>query len=117
MANEKMTNAKALEYVLSNCSVPSEVADKLNKMLEQTLKKSSGNRKPTATEIANEGYKELILAIANSTPMTCTDFQKSIPEFAEFSNQKVTALVKALVDANKLTKTISKGRSYFTLAK
>lgn len=116
MANEKMTNAKALTYAIENGDFPAEVTDKLTKMLEQVNKKSGSAHKPTAVQIANEGYKALIMEVVSSSPMTCTAIQKSIPDFAEFSNQKVTALVKALVDEHRLVKTIEKGRSYFAIA-
>lgn len=38
--SDKMTNRKALDYVLENCDLPSEVSEKLSAMLVALDKKS-----------------------------------------------------------------------------
>ena len=58
---EKMTNVKALEYVMANCELPTDVAEKLGKMKEQFVKKNSADRKPTANQTENAGLKVAIL--------------------------------------------------------
>lgn len=58
--SEKMTNRKALDYVLENCDLPSDVSEKLSAMLVALDKKSGGTRKPTANQIANEEMKTKI---------------------------------------------------------
>lgn len=113
---EKMTNKKALQFVLDNCIVPDEVQEKLVKMIEQLDKKSNNPKKPTKTQIENEGYMELILNAMSEEGQTVSELMKKIPEFEDFSNQKVAALVKKLVDANKIAKTVEKGRSFFSKA-
>ena len=114
-AKDKMTNKKALVYVLETYkdSLPKEVAEKLEKMCVQLDKKNSADRKMTKTQLENEGYKKLILENLTSKKVTVTDIQKSIEELAEFSNQKIARLVKDLYDAGKIKKEIIKGRSYF----
>ena len=59
MATERMTNRKALTYVLENCDVPADVEAKLKGMIEALNRKSSTERKPTAQELAdlNFGWK------------------------------------------------------------
>lgn len=109
----KMTNKNALAYVVANCEVPVEVKEKLEGMIAQLEKKSSSDRKPSKTQIENEGYKSLIMDIMSDELMTVTDIMKAVPEFADFSNQKVAALVKSLLTEGKVTKTTEKGRSYF----
>ena len=60
--SDKMTNAKALQFVLTNVEgLPSDVMEKLEKMLEQVEKKST-NRKPTAAQEARAG---LLIEVAN----------------------------------------------------
>lgn len=116
----KMTNKKALEFVMETYkdTLPKEVKEKLEKMAEQLDKKSGSDRKPTKVQQENETYKELILDMMTETKlMTVTEIQKAIPEFADFSNQKVASLVKQLKDAEKLDKVVEKGRSYFSKAK
>ena len=46
----KMTNVKAIEFVLTNCNVPADVAEKLTAMKASFEKKSSAERKPTPTQ-------------------------------------------------------------------
>lgn len=81
-------------------------------------KKNSGDKKPTKTQQENEGYKTLILdfLMVQTEGVTCTDIQKGVPAFSDFNNQKVAALMRQLTDAGKVTKTMVKGKSLFTLA-
>jgi DNA-binding transcriptional regulator GbsR (MarR family) len=44
-----------------------------------------------------------------------TEIQKEIPECAELSNQKVSALIRQLKDAGLVVKTEDKRKSYFSL--
>lgn len=81
------------------------------------MKKNASDKKPTKTQEENEGYKALILDFLSlqSDAVTCTDIQKGIPEFADFNNQKVAQLMRQLLEANKVTKEIKKGRSLFSI--
>lgn len=78
-------------------------------------KSSTGERKLTATQVANESLKEIIMEVLNSTNelLTVTDIIKSHAELAELSNQKVSALMTQLKDANKVEKVVEKRKSYF----
>lgn len=81
-------------------------------------KKNSGDKKPTKTQEENEGYKAVILDFlrSQSEGVTCTDIQKAVPEFADFNNQKVAALVRQLVNADIVKKEVVKGKSLFSIA-
>ena len=113
----KVTNKSALNFVLTNCELPTEIAEKLSAMVTALEKKSasSTDRKPTATQIANEGYKALIVDTLKTSGkgMTCSDLIKTVPEFDGFSTSKVSALTKQLVDAKVIDKEMVKGRAYF----
>lgn len=78
------------------------------------------NRKTSQTknQKENEGIKEIILEVLAglSEPITVTDFLKVDERVAEYSNQKVSALMKQLVDAGKVEKVVDKKRSYFKIA-
>jgi hypothetical protein len=51
-------------------------------------------------------------------PVTISEFQSmSTHEVATLSNQKLSALLKKLVDAKEVVKTTEKKKSYFALAK
>ena len=81
-------------------------------------KKNSGEKKPTKTQQENEGYKELIVQFltAQSEGVTCTTIQKGVPEFADFQNQKISHLVKQLVEAGRAVKETVKGKTLIKLA-
>lgn len=115
---EKMTNAKAIAYVIENCTLPQDVAEKLEKIKASYEKKSSAERKPTATQIANEHLKEVVLEVLEQTtePMTVSEIIKAHAELQGLSTQKVSPLVAKLVDELKVNKTIEKRKSYFTIA-
>ena len=114
---EKMTNVKALDYVLANCEISDEVREKLVKMKEQFVKKNSADRKPTATQTENAGLK---VAIVNGMEVgkqyTITDLMKAIPELADLSNQRVSAIVRQLKDEGTLVREEIKRKAYFSLA-
>ena len=58
---EKMTYVKAIDVVLNGGEVTSEVREKLEALKASIAKKNGAERKPTATQTANEGYKADIL--------------------------------------------------------
>ena len=113
---EKMTNVKAINYVLENCNVPSDVAEKLTKMKEQFVKKNSAERKPTANQVENAGLKTAILDFLaeNKGAYTVTDLMKSVVELADLSNQRVSALVRQLVEDGSVVRTEEKRKAYFS---
>ena len=118
MAN-KMTQKNAIAYVLANYELPTEVEEKLVALHTSLEKKSakSGERKPTKTQIANEGFKEIILAnMEHGRLYTVTELAKEIPFGEELSNQRVSALVRQLKDAGKVVRTEEKRKAYFSLA-
>lgn len=113
---EKMTNKKALEYVMDNFEdMPADVASKIEAMIASLNKKSSGNRKPTATQIENESYKATILEILTTDGMTASEVIKSHSDFDGMSNQKMSALLKQLVEAGKVEKYKDKKSTLFKL--
>ena len=121
MTNKKMTNAMALEVAIevlkaTDTEKYTEVIEKLDKMLVQVNKKSSANRKPTATQVENEELKEKILAhLATVEKQTVSEMMKTIPELADLTNQRVTSLVTALYKDGKVNRIVEKRKAFFTL--
>ena len=78
---EKMTYVKALDAAIATLSADqSEVKEKLEALKASIAKKNSTERKPTATQTANEGYKEAILnALEVGKGYTITDLIKGVP--------------------------------------
>ena len=113
---EKTTNVKALAYVLENYDLPTEIHAKLEKMKVQFEKKNSAEKKPTATQIANEGIKNLILEVIGNSSLTITEMQKINGELAELSNQKISALLKQMVENGSVVRGEIKRKAYFKKA-
>jgi hypothetical protein len=80
------------------------------------LDKKSANRKPSKAQAENEGIKSVILEVLTDEGVTVTDLIKSDERFAEFSNQKMSALLRQLVADGKVAKTVEKGKAFFALA-
>jgi hypothetical protein len=114
---EKMTYVAALNYVLENVTdLPEAVADKLTALKAQTEKRNAADRKPTKAQMANEVLKGKVLEVLTAEPATVTDLMGRDAELGALSNQKVSALVNALVDEGKAVKTVEKRKSYFARA-
>lgn len=115
----KMTNVNALSMAIEVLSTvegfDSEALTKLGNIKASYEKKSSNTeRKPTQTQLDNERLKVDILDLMESNKAyTVTDVVKALPN--EYSNQKISALMNALVKAEKLSKTTEKGKTYFTV--
>ena len=120
MTNKKMTNAIALETAIevlkeTDAEKYAEVIEKLDKMLVQVNKKSSANRKPTATQIENENLKEKIVEylVDTGNGFTVSELMKEVKDLKELSNQRVTSLVTALCGEGKVDRIIEKRKAYF----
>lgn len=79
-------------------------------------KNSAKSNKPTAKQVENEKLKDIILAEMGDKPMTITEMQTNIPALADLSNQRISAIVKQLVEDNSLIRTVDKRKAYFSKA-
>ena len=120
MTDKKMTNAMALEIALevlkeTDAEKYTEVIEKLDKMLVQVNKKSSANRKPTATQLENEGLRVKIAEYLTNTGkrLTVSEMMKEIEGLEELSNQRVTSLATSLYKEGKINREVEKRKAYF----
>jgi DNA-binding HxlR family transcriptional regulator len=111
----KMTYVKALEIAMKSVEDNKEVYEKLEALKESISKKNSAERKPTATQKANEGYKEAILSFMEvGKKYTISELMKSVVEIADLSNQRVSALVRQLKESGLVERTEEKRKAYFS---
>ena len=81
------------------------------------LDKKASNKKATKTQEENVGIKATILdVLATIGSGTVTDIQNGNAELSALSNQKVSALVRQLVESGDVVKTVDKKKSIFSLA-
>jgi hypothetical protein len=120
MANNKMTNAKAIGYVLENCVLPEEVFDKIKNIKASLEKKSTGKKKTTKDDLERQEIKETIfdfLSANEGLEFTITEIMHNIEGYNKYSNQKLSALVKQLVaDGLVEREEDTKGKAKFSVA-
>ncbi len=83
--------------------------------LELLENKNKGDKKPTAQQTANEVIKGKILDLLTNSEkaMTITELQKADSELGEMSNQRVSALVRQLIEAGSVVRIEEKRKAYF----
>lgn len=119
MANEKKLT-KAQKYAMLK-EIPavkenSVLVEFIDHELELLAKKNSSEKKPTAQQTANDGIKNAILGgMEKGKLYTITDLIKSIPECADLTNQRVSALVRQLIP-DRIERVEDKRKAYFKLA-
>ena len=114
---KKMTKRDYFTAILEKYPLTADEKAFVEHELDLLAKKNASDKKPTAQQTANEGIKTAILeGMTPNRLYTVTEIQKEIPECAELSNQKVSALIRQLKDAGLVVKTEDKQKSYFSLA-
>lgn len=102
MANDKMTNAKALAWVLENCDLPTDVAEKITNIHTSTVNKAT-NRKPTAKQNADAELSEAIFNLMEIEK----DYQASelvtlLGNEDVKTTQRMVGLLKPLIDSGRV---------------
>ena len=112
----KPTKKQMFEGLLAMPNITEEQKQFINHEIELLTKKNSGEKKPTATQIANEALKTAIADGMEANRLyTVTEVIKEVPACAGLTNQKVSPLMNAMVESGVLTKVVEKRRSYFKL--
>ena len=117
MAN-KITKREVIKMMMNEEVVkanPTYVAYLENELA--LLDKKAQNKKATKTQEQNKSIKATILKVlATIGSGTVTDIQNGNEELSTLSNQKVSALVRQLVESGEVVKTVDKKKSIFSLA-
>ena len=112
---KKITKREKFEMLMTIAEVKANpiLSEFIERELELLAKKNSAEKKPTAQQAENEAIKETILENLTSR-MTISEMQKSIPDLAEYSNQKISALMRQLILEGLVKKVEDKRKSYFS---
>ena len=112
---DKMTNVKALAYVLENCDLPDEVAEKVKAMKASFEKRNASKAgKPSKKAAENAEIAERVIAAMVAGEGYDTNGIKALLGDSELTPQKVTAVMKALGDRVVAEKV--KGKAVYRLA-
>ena len=110
----KPTKREMFDGLLKMPGLSQAQIDFINHEIELLTKKNSGEKKPTATQVANEALKTAIFdGMEVNRLYTVTEVIKEIPAVAGLTNQKVSPLMNQMVESGLLVKTTEKRRSYF----
>lgn len=116
MAN-KITKREVINGLMNGTiEVTSEVAQNYLAHELELLDKKSANKKDTKKQIENQGIKATIAeTLATIGRGTVSEIMKANAELGELSNQKISALLKQMVDDGNVIKTIEKKTSIFSM--
>ena len=120
MENKKMTKKETINLLIDVLMGNKEVED-MQMFIDfltherELLEKKSSNSGQTKTQKENEILKEKIVETLKELNKfsTITEIQEKSTELADLSNQKISALLKQLVDTNVIEKVIDKKKAYF----
>ena len=111
---KKLTKKDYFNVIKELVSDRQDLVDFIDHEIELLSKKSSRTA-PTKTQVENEAIKEKIVAtlVELGRYATITEIQNANTELADLSNQKISALLKQLVDTNIVAKMLDKKKAYF----
>ena len=96
-----------------------DLVEFINHEIELLDKKNTAERKPTAKQVANEGYKVAILGWMEPDHLyLAAEIAKGCPAIVEngVTAGTVTALLTQLYKAGKIVRTEDKRKNYYSLA-
>ena len=111
---------KMVASVIENSNVENKaelqgfISHEIELLEKKAQSKGTDNAK---TRENNEIIEKIYNALVEiNRAVTITELQAEIPEFGEYTNQKISALMKKLVDSNRVVKVVDKKKSYFKIA-
>lgn len=109
MENKKMTKRDCFKEILEIVKGNEDLTNFINHELELLDKKNSKSAM-TKTQTENENIKKIIVNALTEigTPVTITELQKKCVDLENYSNQKISALLKQLVDNEIVKKVVEK---------
>ena len=120
MENKKMTKKETINLLIDVLMGNKEIEDMqifVDFLVHERelLEKKSSKSSQTKTQKDNEIIKEKIVATLQELGKysTITEIQNANAELSEYSNQKISALLKQLVDDKTIEKMIDKKKAYF----
>ena len=112
---KKMTKVDYFKQIKAKYALTEDEVKFVDHEIELLTKKNSAEKKPTAQQTANEGIKTAIVeGMEPNRLYTVTEIIKSIPEYADMTNQRVSALLRQLVEGGKVKRIEDNRKAYFS---
>lgn len=112
---KKLTKIETFTLIMKELTNPEYIAF-IEHEIELLENKKASVRKPTANQTENETFKKEIVNFleTNEGKFTITEMCENISCLKEISNQRVSAVLKQLVDNGNIVKTYEKRKAYFS---
>lgn len=118
----RMTKAQKFQILADLPAVKADpmLSEFIAHEMELLTKKNTADKKPTAQQEANAGIKNAVLTLMQEHPnqlYTVSDLLKAVPDLPDtMTNQRMSALVRQMVDAGEVIRTEDKRKAYFSKA-
>ena len=119
-SSARMTKAQKLQILADLPAVKADpmLSEFIAHEMELLAKKNTADKKPTAQQEANAVIKQNVLTVlADGEKRTVSDLLKMVPDLPDtMTNQRMSALVRQMVDAGEVIRTEDKRKAYFSKA-
>jgi F0F1-type ATP synthase delta subunit len=115
--NKKLTKRDHFNALLTIPAVAEneDLVDFINHEIDLLNRKNSVEKKPTATQVANEALKTAILSsMENDRLYSISEMIKEFECCADLSTPKVSAVIRLLIADGKVERTEEKRKAYFS---
>jgi len=116
----RMTKAQKFQILADLPAVKADpmLSEFIAHEMELLAKKNTADKKPTAQQEANTVIKQNVLTVlADGEKRTVSDLLKMVPDLPDtMTNQRMSAIVRQMVDAGQVIRTEDKRKAYFSLA-
>lgn len=114
---KKISYAVALDAVLTGAEITDEVRERLEALKASLEKRNARKAGPTKAQKANAELAEKIFAAMEPEVVyTTPEIGALIPELEGASSQKISALVRKLVQSERVTSAKVKGKAVYQVA-
>lgn len=117
MMEKRITKRDVLNHIIEAYATDTMVVEYAKHEIE-LLDNKAGRKTETKTQKENVAIMETIVntLVELAKPVRISELQSANETLANLSNQKVSALLKKLVDTEKVVKTIDKKVAYFSIS-
>lgn len=112
-----MTKREMFAHIATINANDAEIVEFCNHEIE-LLENRKGSKTPTKNQKANEGIMDTIAEVLGDIEggVTVTDLIASSEGLKDFTNQKISALLRKMVESGRVVKTIEGKKALFALA-
>ena len=113
-----MTKKEMFSKIRTAVADNTEMVAFIDHEIELLEKKSSSPKKPTKTQLENDGFKAEIVAYLTDAdvPKNIKELQAEVASLSGLSNQRITHMLTDLVKAETLVKEYVKKTPYYSVA-